>query len=311
MKRTIYIGFVLTLLGLAGCIKDPMEDITDGSWNKERNILGITFNGQVGEADISRNGDVATINFTYNTAAGSELSSIEINELEISYGASASVKAGETLDFSQGNSAVVSVTPANGEPLDWVITLTPFTETILGTWNIDGLYVYGGTGPEYGGAAVIRMADKSWCWPGDAGPATEEDNTLTFTMDGITEEGNTYGTIVNDAGADGTYADFMYVLSTPAVDVNHFYRTIPKGAGTWLRNYATGTVTFTFADGTTKTAVFDAPGVYDLGNGQARTLSTNALTFSLSGVDDWGNIYNDFDKFVKRPRKYWIDISKQ
>jgi len=299
------------LLGLAGCIKDPIEDITDGSWNKERNILGITFSGQVGEAEISRNGDVAIINFTYNIAAGSELSSIEINELEISYGASASVKAGESLDFSQGDSAVVSVTPANGEPLDWVITLTPFTETILGTWSIEGLYVYGGTGPEYGGASVARMIEKSWCWSAADGPASEEDNTLTFTMDGITDEGNTYGTVVNDAGADETYANFIFTLNDPDEDVNHFYRTIPKGTGTWLRNYATGTVTFTFSDGTTKTASFDTPGVYDLGNGQTRTLSTQAFTFSLSGVDDWSNIYSDYDRFVKRPRKYWIDISKQ
>ena len=78
-----------------------------------------------------------------------------------------------------------------------------------------------------------------------------------------------------------------------------------------MRNYATGTVTFTFSDGTTKTASFDTPGVYDLGNGQTRTLSTQAFTFSLSGVDDWTNIYSDYDRFVKRPRKYWIDISKQ
>lgn len=307
-----YILPFMSMAVLFACQKDPMDDVENGKWNKERNILNIVFQDQVGEAAIEREGDAAAVSFTYNTSASADLSAVKISYIEISYGASASVENGETLNFENtDHSAVITVTPVNGEPLDWIITLTPFTESLLGTWDITGLYVYGGTGPEYGGAAVIKMSDKSWCWPAADGPAAEQDNFLTFTMTGITAEGNTYGTVVNDAGADGKYTNFLFVSKTPNIDVNHFYRTIPKGQGSWMRNYATGTVTFTFADGTTKTGVFDGPGTYDLGNSKSRTLTDHAFTFTLNGVDDWGNIYSDYDKFVQRPRKYWVDVKKQ
>ena len=312
MRRLKYIVLFLLTATMFACQKDPMSDITDGHWNKERNIINISFDGQVGNATITRNGDVATISFTYNTATSKDFSAVKVSGLEISYGASSSVKSGETLNFENADkSATIVVTPANGNSLNWVIKLNPFTETLLGTWDITGLWVYGGTGPAYGGAGVVKMSDKSWCWPATDGPAAEQDNYLTFTMTGITTEGNTYGKIVNNAGADGKYANFIYIAKTPNIDVNGFYRTIPKGEGTWSRNYATGMVKFTFADGTTKEGLFASPGTVDLGDGKSRVLTTNAFTFSLKGVDDWGNIYNDFDKFVKNPRKYWVDIKKR
>lgn len=311
MRKIKYILLVLITTVIFACQKDPMSEITEGKWNKERNIINIAFEGQVGKAVITRAGDVATINFTYNTSNSKDFSAIKLNTLEVSYGASVSVKAGETLNLENADkSATITVTPANGEPLAWTVKLTPFTETLLGIWDITGLWVYGGTGPAYGGAGIIKMSDKPWCWPATEGPDKEQDNSLTFTMTGITAEGNTYGKVVNNAGADGKYADFMYIAKTPSIDVNNFYRTIPKGEGNWSRNYATGMVTFTFPDGKTKQGYFASPGTIDLGDGKARTLTTNSFMFSLTGVDDWGNIYNDYDKFVKNPRKYWVDIKK-
>ena len=38
------------------------------------------------------------------------------------------------------------------------------------------------------------------------------------------------------------------------------------------------------------------------------TVPNMAFVFKLSGVDDWTNIYNDYDKFVKRPRLYMIAV---
>ena len=170
--------------------------------------------------------------------------------------------------------------------------------------------VYGGTGPEYGGAAVVVMTSKSWVWPAKGGPAAEQDNTLTFTLTGITEEGNTYGKVVNDAGADGLYADFIYIKD-PVTDVNNHYRKIPKGEGEWSRNYTTGTISFKFPNGETTTGTFIGPGVEDLGNSKTRTTTNNAFRFTLNGTDDWVKIYSDYDKFVKRPRVFWIDVTKQ
>jgi hypothetical protein len=307
--------FLATTALLFACQKDPLKEVNDGDWNKEKNIIGITFNGQVGNATVTRDGDKGTIRFTYNTATSDDFSAIAITELEISYGATASVSVGKTLNFENAkDSAVITITPVHGKPMDWTITLTPFTETLLGTWSITGLVVYGGTGAQYGGAGVVEMTDKSWCWNATTGPAAEKDNALTFTLTGINDAGNTYGTIINAAGSDGLYADFTFTYTDPDVDVNGFYRKIPKGTGTWEHNYSAGTVIFTFSDGTKTTGVLVEAGVKSFtdSDGTAFTKTVNDLSFefSLSGTDDWSSIYSDYDKFVKNPKRYWIDITK-
>lgn len=312
MKLHNYIIMIMVVAVTFACQTDPLFEIKDGEWNKERNILAISFENQIGNPTIKREGNTATIDFTCNTTNLPNLSAIKLNLLEVSYMASASVKAGDALNFDNADKKVViDVTPANGEPLQWIIILHPFDEELLGTWDVKGLYVYGGTGPAYGGAYVAKMTDKAWNWSATDGPGAEQDNSLTFTLVGVNEEGNPYGNIVNNAGADGKYANFMFISKTPAIDLNGFYRTIPKENGTWLRNYTTGTVTFTFTDGTSKTCSFVNPGTIDLGDGKSRTITEKSFQFTLKGVDDWGSIYSDYDVFAKNPRKYWVDIKKR
>jgi len=308
----ILIIIMASLSLLTGCQKDPLDEVNSGTWNKERNIIDITFNGQIGDITQFREGDSATISFVCNTSVVTDLSNVTISGLELSYGASASISKGDALDFSnEDHTAKVKVTAADGDTLDWIITLNPFSEELIGTWSISGLYVYGGTGAVYGGVSVVEMNSKSWCWDATTGPAAEMDNTLTFTLTGVTDEGNPYGTIVNNPGSDGLNANFVYTLSNPDVDVNHFYRKIPTGTGTWLRNYSTGTVTFTFEDGTTTTGVYTSAGTETLYGTITKTVSDHAFAFTLSGKDDWDNIYGDYDRFVSNPRKFWVDITKQ
>jgi len=312
MKQIKILLLILTTaISLWSCQKDPLDEVNEGKWNKERNILGVTFNGQVGDAIIDRTGDSATISFKYNTAVSEDYSKVEVKALELSYGASATADSGTLLNFENAaKTAVITVTSDKGTSLDWKIKLIPFTETLQGTWKITGLYVYGGTGPAYGGAGVAKMTDKSWCWSATTGPAAEQDNTLTFTLTGVTADGSTYGTVVNNAGTDGLYANFIYTAKTPNVDVNGFYRKIPKGTGGWLHNYSTGTVTFTFADASTSISTF-ATGVETLYGTTTRTIPDHAFAFALTGVDDWTNIYGDYDKFVSNPRRFWVDVTKQ
>ena len=53
-------------------------------------------------------------------------------------------------------------------------------------------------------------------------------------MTGVTDEGNTSGICINDAGADGKYADFIFLgdgnKENPGVDIDlkKFYRQILK-----------------------------------------------------------------------------------
>lgn len=312
MKTSNKIFVLLLLICQLSCVKDPWEDIADGSWNNERSVIEIKFENQVGTAAIERTDEGSgVIVVTINVDAVPDLSAIVLSSMQLSYGATSTLDIGEALNFeNEDQSASFTVTSPTGKSRDYTVKVTSFQETILGTYNITNLVVYGGTGPEYGGASVIPMMNKPWIWSDTDGPGAELDNTLTFELEGITDDGNTYGRIVNDAGPDELFANFIFV-GDPETDVNNFYRKIPKGEGKWLRDYTTGKVTFTFADGTTSSASLIGPGTEDLGNGKSKTTTEGALVFTLNGKDDWDKIYSDYDKFVKRPRKFWVDIERQ
>jgi hypothetical protein len=311
MKTTKIIALTLAVTSLlSGCQKNPLDEVNAGKWNKERNVLDIEFTGQVGDAEISRDGDNATITFTYNTSVGEDISAIQITKMDVSYGATASVSEGQTLNFSNASdTAVITVTPVHGDPFNWVVKLIPFTEELLGTWSITGLYVYGGTGDIYGGTSLHLMTSVL-VWDSSTGPSAEMDNSLTFTLSGIDDSGNSYGTVVNNAGADGLYANFIYTASDPDVDVNKFYRKIPKGNGSWVHNYTTGNVIFTFDDATTSSAIWVSSGSETLYGSIVKTTTDHSFRFTLSGTDDWTHIYSSYDKLVSHPRVYWVDITK-
>lgn len=304
-------------VGLSSCEKDLQDEINDGKWNHERQVIDIKVENQVGVATIDvTDATSGTIELAINVNAVPDLSNIKITNLQLSYQATSSAAVGDVLNFENPErAATLSVYSTTGEHRDYTIYVSEFTETIEGTWDIQSLKIYGGTGPEYGGGAVMAFTQKSWCWKTDDGPGCEDDNTLTFTMTGVSDEGNTSGTCYNDAGPDGKYADFTYVGNNPenpgqTVDLDHFYRQIPVGESTWVRNYAENTITFTDKDGNVTVGRFESAGTEDLGNGKSFTITDNAFTFVLNGTDDWTNIYTDYDKFVKKPRKYWISVKK-
>jgi hypothetical protein len=318
----MYILVALSVITVQSCVKDPLADITAGGWNHQRTVETIKFENQVGQAVIE-NTDATTgiITVTLNVAAVTDMSKVKIKKLFLAYQATASVKTGDYLNFSNATqSAVLTVTSTTGEKRDYTIVVKSFIETVLGTWKINQLSLFGGTGPEWGGGGVLNLSDKPWCWSTTYGPSVECDNALTFTLDSISDAGNTYGTVVNDAGADGKYADFIYVGSNPdnagaSVDLTGFYRQIPKGKSNWVRNYAQGTLSFIDGTGKVTTGTFAGAGketfAFDNGYSYSLTVPNNAFEFTLSGTDDWNHIYSDYDKFVKKPRKFWVLVTKQ
>jgi hypothetical protein len=294
-----------------------LEDITTGGWNHERTVINLMFENQVGKA-IIENTDATTgvISLAINVSVLPDLSNVKLSQLELSYQATSTLAMGQSMNFQNAaKTGVITITSSTGEKRDYTIHVTEFNETILGVWDIKGLTVYGGTGPEYGGGGVLQLSDKPLCWSTIYGPTTELDNTLTFTLDSISDTGNTYGKVVNNAGADAKYADFIYIGDNPentgkTVDVNKFYRQIPKGTGHWMRDYAKGTVVFTDSIGKITTGTLMAAATQDLGNSLKMTITDNAFEFVLNGTDDWTNIYKDYDKFVKKPRKFWVSVKK-
>lgn len=314
-----YSSFIIAVMLMQSCVKDMQDDLNEGGWSRDRMVLDIKVKNQVGIAEIEQiDGTYGEISLKLNMDVIDDLTKVELDVLQLSYDANASVNVGGTLNFDNPErSASIIITSASGETREYKIYASEFRETVIGTWNINDLVVYGGTGPEYGGGAVLKLQDKSWCWSDEFAPKKECDNIMTFTMDQITDEGNTSGICINNAGADGKYANFVFLGSmnkdNPGVDLDlkKFYRQIPEGESRWTRNYSLGTISFTDKDGKITTGVLENPGTYDLGNDKSITISNNAFSFSLSGTDDWKNIYSDFDKFAKKPRKYYIMVTKQ
>jgi hypothetical protein len=73
--------------------------------------------------------------------------------------------------------------------------------------------------------------DKWWHWGEGYMPTDEDDNTLSFRLEKAdAETGATFGSLVNTAGDDGKYANYMYNNS---IDVNSKYRIFPAGKSRW------------------------------------------------------------------------------
>jgi hypothetical protein len=319
MKKIFLYCIGIGLLAMTqSCKKDPWDKVADGDWNNERSVISLTFKNQVGTAAIDRIDDASgEIHVTLNVGAIPDLSLVEVEKLQLSYNANSSISVGSIVDFDNPEKkATISVTSPTGKTREYTIYATEFRESLEGQWSINDLIVFGGTGLSFGGGAVMSLQSKSWCWYTDYSPNKEYDNILTFTMDLITEDGNTSGICVNDAGTDGKYANFIFNKSqnkegTDDIDLKRHYRQIPEGESRWLRDYSTGTISFTDANGKVTTGVLELPGSYSLSeNGHNITVPNNAFSFNLNGTDDWTNIFNDYDKIVKRPRKFFVLVTK-
>ena len=316
-----YVLFILCLGIMQSCVKDMQDELNDGGWNNERSVTGLKLKNQVGQAEIERIDDTTgEITVKLNITAVPDLSKVEVETIELSYQATASVSKGGTLDFNNPErKSTLSVTSATGKTRDYTVYMNEFRETLEGVWTIDNMIVFGGTGPEWGGGRVYPFMEKYWCWYDEYSPEKEYDNTLTFIMDKITDDGNTSGKCINDAGPDGKYADFIFTgASNPAdktdIDLKSFYRKIPVGESRWTRNYSTGTITFVDSDGNETVAVLENPGTYTLyeGGGYTNTIDLpgNAFSFPINGVDEWTYIYTDYDVFAKQARKFYVLVTK-
>lgn len=321
MKK-IYILFVL--FALVSCVKDPWKEIKQGGWNRERTLLSIKLEGQVGETVVE------TIDYTNGMVSLelvpyiiSDMSAVKIESMEISHEAKSDVKVGSTLDFSNGNMPTIEVTSIMGEKRTYYIKAKEFQETLLGNYKITGSMVLGGTGHVYGGAGLMSPESKSWVWAerGGYGPKAEYDNYLKFELSEFTKEGNTKGTVTHYAGVDGKFWNCMFAANqnkegTTDIDLHKYYRNIPIGVSNWERNYTDNTITFTDKDGkVTVSRLFDAGKhivleAKEQGKEKVLNVSNQAFGFEIKGVDDWKNIYGDYDKFAKKAMGHFVLVEK-
>lgn len=298
------------------CIKDLQDDVNDGRWNHERQIIEIQFENQIGLAQIvSSNASIGTVDISLNLYDDPDLTQVELKKIQLSYQATASVKPGETLNFDNpSRTATITVTSILGETCEYTIKVSEFIEPLVGIWDIEKMTVFGGTGLEYGAGGLSKFSE-TW-WIGENVPQNELDNALEFRLIGCTEDGNTYGICTNNPGADGKYADFIFPASKrPAgddIDLANLYRKIPKGESNWLRDYKAKTITFTDADNNVSVMTLEEAGTENLGNGKSMKIENNAFACNLNGKDDWDHLWSHGanDVYVQHPRRYWISVRK-
>ena len=236
MKRSIIFIAMGALVFLSACTKSPWDVVEEGGWNHDRRILDIKFAGQAGLAQV-KDVDETTGTITVQLATNlvSDMSQVTVETLDLSYKATADVQRGGTMDFT-GGAPTITVTSATGKSRTYTVLMTEFTETILGKYAITTSRVWGGTGPEWGGGALMEPSTKSWCWYMDEGfgPNAEYDDYLEFTLDRIMDDGNTTGKCIHYGGVDGKHWNCLFKAAVNKegdtdIDLHKFYRQFPSG----------------------------------------------------------------------------------
>ncbi|TXE15053.1 hypothetical protein FUA26_00675 [Seonamhaeicola algicola] len=238
MKKLYQISLIVLSLFMVACTDNPLETIEGTGWQKERNIISILVEGQIGTAVIERDFDDAKIKIFAKEENIADISKVEIKNIELSHGATTINKAGTTLDFSSGASTIAIMSGA-GETLNWEVSLLPFVSDLEGDWYIGEIGLY-----------ADMWSWESWGWEKyekinnylpELSP--ELDNILSFTVEGADENGNPFGTYEHKPGNDGLYGSFTD--ANQGWNFNERFRKIPTGSGTWLRDFERNKVIIT------------------------------------------------------------------
>ena len=233
MKYLNHLLLPILVIGLA--MASCKEDAPLSSYEShQRAIEDFQMEGQIGEPVITHTPDSAHL--TVYIGPNTDLSSVS-PEIKVSYKASIEPASGEEVNFAEnGGQYTYTVTSQNGETREWTVYAEEFESDLLGSWSVESLMFeyYIGEG-------------ESWGW-GDTKPIyynlggdsanvqAVQDDTLTFSIEGVREDGSTYGTFTHDPGPDGEYADFG--------PYTYKFDELPKEEATWERNFSNNTIIF-------------------------------------------------------------------
>lgn len=238
-------------------------------------------------------------------------------------GAEKQITLKEDLVFAPGKTTSIDYT---------YYDVTLIEDSLLGFFKIKTMWVYGGTGAEYGGAGWVDIYNKPWWFDQASGHdiTAELDNYLEFTLTDLLDGGNKRtGKCINWAGVNGKnwscYFHNSSINGGDPTDGNPLYRHIPIGESTWVRDLTVTPNTVTFTDAYGKVTVVEVyepkytftPG-YNDSNAAANTREFprnegDDLTFHAkitAGKDNWNSIYNEIDKVYDRPRDFFIDVER-
>ena len=264
--RNLFLAAV-ALTAFASCgEKERNEEELIDPWLRERTPVNVRLETQIGPAVIThdwRTENVGTVSVQLITAT-LDLTAVRVVALDFQYPDSefcptASIKAGDTIDLSDGT-AEFTVTSANGEETrTYTISYTEFRDPLEGTYSftpvggiidkkLDAKYncAFVMIGGYEKNALAAQIMDKYWQWDETHNPRHEDDNILSFRLEKADDQtGFTYGTLVNTPGEDGKYADYVWNADElygsnndkvgPKYDLNSKYRLIPAGKSRWSK----------------------------------------------------------------------------
>jgi len=249
MEKLIkFFAFVAFACLMVSCEKEERntEPLVD-PWTREKTPVNFRLESQIGAATITsnwRDDSVGGVHVSLITG-GLDMNKVRVEALDFKFPESefcpvASVKPGDFLNLSSG-STTFTVTSYNGEVRTYTVTFDQFKDPLEGVYTHDkisgildassaktSMVILGG----WTGAIVMSTdQDKSWHWGSGYQPLDEQDNIISFLLTSAdSQTGVTRGTIVNTAGDNGKYANYVYNNS---IDVNKFYRQLPAGASRW------------------------------------------------------------------------------
>jgi hypothetical protein len=182
----------------------------------------------------------------------------------------------------------------------------------MATFRISHLWLWGGTGPEYGGTKVFDLLTKPDYFN------NEDGRGVTALVDNYYQIG-TDGSFVNYAGEDARNWWFVYSGSVNPengkdLDLRKFYDVLPLSTGRFAIDGTT--VTLTKADGTTAQATWVGPGTYDMPNTnplKSVTIESQALMFTIEGgVASWNEsiMYTDYHAIAGNPRVLFVELEQ-
>ena len=332
-------------LNIASCMPEPVE-ITEVKITAGEAIVGeFTFDFVKGTLTPVEGTSSNTAVLAVNNATSIENGQSEKFYLLVKPFV-ASVKDGLTITVNGAEKQIslkedLVFAPGKITSIDYTYyDVNMIEDTLLGSFRIKTFFVYGGTGPEYGGGGWVDLYNKTWWFDAASGHGitAELDNYLEFTLTDLLEGGNKLtGKCVNWAGVDGKnwscYFHNSNVNGGDPTDATQFYRQIPIGESTWVRDLTVtpNTVTFTDAWGKVTTLeIYDSthefvpgyndsnaaantryfPGCYKAGATAPEDIDLAFHAKLTGGKDVWPARYNEVDKIFDRPRDFFVNIER-
>lgn len=176
------------------------------------------------------------------------------------------------------------------------------------TYTITNFWVYGGTGPQYGGGKLYDLFEKEDFF-------NNEDGRGILAIKDNYYEMHHNGDFINWAGEDGrnwwmVYSGTHNPVNSKDVDLKGFYELIPRHKATYSVDDS-GKITFTRSDGTVTSGQIVPEGKCTLSEyGHEVDVKNIAIRFDITGgKEDWNNMYSEYNAIVCMPTVVLIELA--